>query len=507
MRPFTGQSGDHVVVLNWKDNQHPATGGAETYCHKVSEHLVTQGCRVTMVVSRPPCAARQAVINGVSIRRMGGTFSVYPLTLLWLLMHRRSIQAVIDSQNGLPFFSPLVLRRSTPVTLLIHHVHQEQFGLYFPPIAAAVGRWLERTGSQWVYGRRPVSAVSPSTRTEVRRALRLGGPIYVAPNGHEPVVHRAAPRAPTPTIVCVGRLATHKRWDLLLHAVARIRTSVPDLHLHLVGTGPAAPSLKALVTGLDLQDVVTMHGYVSAEDRDALLSSAWLTASTSRGEGWGLSIVEAASFGVPAVAFDVSGLRDSVLHEHTGWLTNEQTLDQTLTDALDLLSSSSTATRIGSECRAWSTQLTWSATGDRLRAILAQEAQRPGSRIQSRSARADLVAMVTLNAATAQRFDTSQLRFTDQTNFCPLCVTSEVVEPFRILLPGADENDALRLVQRIGGGAISDGLTVTLARPMDLLTWNGFGTPHNYRPPGSVHYCPRQAAEATFLGTAVPLTR
>jgi len=86
-------------------------------------------------------------------------------------------------------------------------------------------------------------------------------------------------------------------------------------------------------------------------------------------------------------------------------------------------------------------------------------------------------------------------------------VTSEVVEPFRILLPGADENDALRLVQRIGGGAISDGLTVTLARPMDLLTWNGFGTPHNYRPPGSVHYCPRQAAEATFLGTAAPLTR
>ena len=294
MRPFTGQSGDHVVVLNWKDNRHPERGGAETYCHKVSEYLVAQGCQVTMVVSRPKGAARQDLVNGVHIRRLGGTFTVYPLVLLWLFLHRRSVQSVIDSQNGLPFFSPLALPRTTPVTLLIHHVHQEQFGLYFPPIAAALGRWLERTGSRWVYQGRPVCVVSPSTRTEVRRRLGLKGPIYLAPNGNDQSLHPASQRSASPSIVCVGRLVTHKRWDLLLHATARLRESMPELRVHLVGTGSAVPELESLVAELELDDIVTLHGYVSAAERDELLSSAWLTVSTSRGEGWGLSIIEAA---------------------------------------------------------------------------------------------------------------------------------------------------------------------------------------------------------------------
>ena len=108
--------------------------------------------------------ARNESRKGFDIVRLGGRFGVYPLALMWLLLHRRSISGIIDSQNGIPFFTPLAVRRRTPVILLLHHIHQKQFALYFPPAAAAVGRWLESAGTRMVYGDRVVVAVSPSTR-------------------------------------------------------------------------------------------------------------------------------------------------------------------------------------------------------------------------------------------------------------------------------------------------------------------------------------------------------
>ena len=203
------------------------------------------------------------------------------------------------------------------------------------------------------------------------------------------------------------------------------------------------------------------------------------------------------------MAFDVSGLRDSIRHERTGWLADEKTFDQTLRYAFDILSEPGAAARIGSECRAWSTQLSWSATGDRFRGVLAGEEQRLRYGAEDRTARADIVAMVTLTEAAAKVFDTSKLRATDQANFCSACVDSEVVSPLRLLLPGADDSDASRVVHRASGGALTgvhgDGVTLGLARPMDLLTWNGFGDPHNFRRADTVLHCPHHTSPALDL--------
>ncbi|MDQ1726532.1 MAG: hypothetical protein QOK14_577, partial [Frankiaceae bacterium] len=40
--------GRHVVVLNWRDHEHPQAGGAEVYCHAVAVQLVQAGARVTL---------------------------------------------------------------------------------------------------------------------------------------------------------------------------------------------------------------------------------------------------------------------------------------------------------------------------------------------------------------------------------------------------------------------------------------------------------------------------
>ena len=362
--------GRHVVIVNWKDGTHGAAGGAEVYCEAVARELAGLGLRVTLLAARPDGVPACSEIDGYTVRRMGGTYGVYLLVLLWLLRHRRQIDAVIDSQNGIPFFTPLAVRRTTPVVLLIHHVHQEQFALYFSPGMAAVGRWLERRGSQLVYRDRAVCAVSPSSRTEIRRRLGLRGPIFVAPNGTDELSPPldAMARSLTPTVACVGRLVPHKRWDMAVDVAAQLRADLPDVHVDIAGTGPELARLQVLIAERGLADTVTLHGFVSSAERERLLSRAWLTLSSSVGEGWGLSIVEAAAHGVPAVALDVPGLRDSVRDGETGWLTEPDEFATTVRAALLMLAEPACAAAYARRCRTWAASLRWSATAERLHA-------------------------------------------------------------------------------------------------------------------------------------------
>lgn len=235
-----------IAILNWRDSSHPEAGGAELYSESVARELAAEGHDVTLVTSRPAATAPRERRDGYRVVRRGGRFTLYPWVLLWLLRHRNRIDGVIDSQNGIPFFSPLVVGRRVPVVLLMHHVHQNQFALYFGPLVARVGRWLESTAARRVYGRRTVAAVSPSTRAAVRTRLRLRGLVHLAPCGlGEAAAPSVTVRGSVPRIVCVGRLVPHKRLDLLLDALPAVLARVPGLVVDLVGDGQDRDALAA----------------------------------------------------------------------------------------------------------------------------------------------------------------------------------------------------------------------------------------------------------------------
>lgn len=479
-----------VVVTNWKDTTHPAAGGAEVFCDQVARQLVAMGCEVTLLAGKGKRGDdRHAVHAGYRVRRLGHTYTVYAWALLWLFKHRRQIDAIIDSQNGIPFFTPLVARRQTAITLLIHHVHQEQFRMYFPPVVSSIGRWLERTVSRRVYGHRPICTVSPSSRSEVRRLLGLRGQIYVVPNGS--AVSRATPvkRAPQPTITCVGRMVPHKRWDLLVDAVAELVDEVPHLSVNLLGAGPDLERLQHYVKDKGLSTRIHLPGFVSEAERDHLLGTAWLTVSASVGEGWGLSVIEAAAFGVPAVAIDVPGLRDSVRDGTTGWLTARDDLTKTIGTALGELGSPEIASRFRADCITWAGSLRWTSTAERFYAVLAAEAERVARRDDQRRARLDITTVINLNQTAAARLDVGLLRATDQSTFCIQCVDKSD-GPWRVLLHGADERDALQMLARAGIEPEDGSVRIDLCRPSGLLAWQGDAVQHSFGGLGVQERCP-----------------
>jgi len=89
--------------------------------------------------------------------------------------------------------------------------------------------------------------------------------------------------------------------------------------LVIAGDGPARPRLEAMAG-----PGVEFAGWVSEQDKHRLLCAAWLLMHPALIEGWGIVVAEAAIRGTPAVAFDVPGLRDSVVHGQTGLLVRTE---------------------------------------------------------------------------------------------------------------------------------------------------------------------------------------
>ena len=454
-RALTRLAGCRVLVLNWRDVRHSEAGGAETYAHEIARRWVAAGCAVTWLTAREPGHPERETIDGIEIVRAGSTLGVYARTALRLARDGSRYDVILDCQNGIPFFAPVFTRGSVPVVQVVHHVHQDQFATRFSPQMARVGRLLEGPAATRAYAGRRAVAVSASTRQEMRRRLHVGGVIEVVPNGAPTPRGHGHTRAADPTVVVTTRLVPHKRVDLLLRAVAVARRAVPRLHVDIVGGGPEAASLRALSHDLGLDGVVSFRGRVPDAERDALVGRAWLTTSTSDGEGWGCVVLEAAAQGVPCLAVRAPGIRDAVIDGRTGWLVdNGLALARALPRVLGDLGDPQRAADVADACRRWASCFTWDRSAELLAGVVLSElahrrpgrrpvpADRPGRRSHTRrTARSDMTTLARFlhdDPAGAAR----DLRLTDE-----VAVRGREVVA---LMRGCDEVDAYAVLDRIG---------------------------------------------------------
>lgn len=362
--------GLRTVMINWRDPWQAAAGGAEEYAWRISRHLAERGAVVTFLTSRDPGQARVETRDGIVIRRMGGKFTVYPLVVLWLLLWRREFHAALDCMNGIPFFSRLVLPRRTRVISVVHHVHDVQFNAYFSRPLAWFGRFVESAVASRVYRNCPTVTVSESSRRAMRGKLRWRAPITVIHNG-SPLRQPVAPdrflnetETGSPALVSLGRLVVQKRVSRIVGIARDLREDYPRLRVHVVGRGPESATLAEQIERDGLHDHVRLHGFLPEARKNAVLAGSLLHVTASEFEGWGLTVIEAAGLGVPTVAFDVDGLRDSVRHGETGWLVHEgQELSDVVAAALRELSDPVRAARIRRACRAWASRFTWERSG------------------------------------------------------------------------------------------------------------------------------------------------
>jgi glycosyltransferase involved in cell wall biosynthesis len=125
-----------------------------------------------------------------------------------------------------------------------------------------------------------------------------------------PAAAGGAPAA-GPLVLSVGRLAPHKRPDLVIRAFALYqRAHRPDARLLLVGPplGPGTvASLEQLARDLDVRGV-RVAGGLPQEELGAAFAEAEAFLSMSEHEGFCVPLLEALSAGLPSVARPVGGM-------------------------------------------------------------------------------------------------------------------------------------------------------------------------------------------------------
>jgi glycosyltransferase involved in cell wall biosynthesis len=365
-----------VLLLCWRDTDHPQGGGSERYLERVGAELARDGVTVTLRTAAYPGAAASEVRDGIRVSRGGGRLTVYPRALAAIVAGRLgrgplaglSPDVVIDTQNGIPFFARWVMR--TPVVVLVHHCHRRQW----PVAGAAMGRlgwFIESRLSPWVHRRAQYLTVSlPSSEDLVSLGVDADR-VAVVRAGTDPLPD-VGPVVPDERRLCVlSRLVPHKQIEHALEVVARLSSTHPDVTLDVIGDGWWSAQLRERATELGVAGRVRFHGHLSETDKHRVLSSAAVHLMPSQTEGWGLAVVEAAAHGVPTIGYRSSrGLTDSVVDGVTGLLVDD--VDELASATAELLDEPAWRRELGDKARERAGGYSWSAASARVKFVLSE---------------------------------------------------------------------------------------------------------------------------------------
>lgn len=124
----------------------------------------------------------------------------------------------------------------------------------------------------------------------------------------------------------LGRLSEQKCQDLLLKVASILKSKNLHFKLLIGGTGEREAELKAMTANLKLEKYVEFLGFVQSSR--SFMNAIDLFVLTSKWEGFGYVLVEAAAAEVPVIAFNISSNPEVLIDGVTGELINPFNIEQ-----------------------------------------------------------------------------------------------------------------------------------------------------------------------------------
>lgn len=362
-----------IHVFAFRDRDDPEAGGSEEHASQVCAHLVRAGREVRLHTGRVPGAPASVERDGFRVVRRGGRVGVFATSVLDERFGRLGpTDGLIEIFHGVPFFAPLWSR--APQVGLVHHVHLGTWDALLPGWPGKVGHFIERFVVPVVYRRRALVTAAPSARDEIVEHYGADpSRITIAPHG---IAERFSPggtRHDRPLVVAVARLMPQKGVDELIDALVRVRRAVPDAEATIVGDGPHRDRLEAVADRAGA-GWIRWAGRVSDDALVDWYRRAWVVASASRREGFGLTLTEAAACGTPTVATRIPGHVDAVADGVSGILADDT---RDLADRLvEVLTDRDLRSRLEVGALSHATQFRWDEATATLLDALCDEAAR-----------------------------------------------------------------------------------------------------------------------------------
>jgi alpha-1,3-mannosyltransferase len=216
-------------------------------------------------------------------------------------------------------------------------------------------------------------AIIATSSADCQLLGRLRPDVVLIPNGVAPLQCKAQGRH----VLSHGRLATHKRLDLVIDAMAE--PALADIQLHIVGPAwdVSEASLREHAERRGVSDRVHVHGGVSHEQLLAIAETCSVFASASMYEGFGMALVEAMSAGLAPVVAPNASFTEIMRDAPVGELASFHQPSRAAAAIRTQLDAGSDTRR--DAARVFASRYSWSANAARtLDIYAAAQAKRPG---------------------------------------------------------------------------------------------------------------------------------
>lgn len=354
-----------VALLN--GNWYPQTGGGIVHVDELASRLVSEhGCEVDVVTKWTATESERRVPEGATLTQIPGTN-----TSSRLLNELRYTRGAVDHARKNEFdivhahtntaTFPLQILRIVDDAKTVVTVHGANLdlsvtftGSVLDYVYTAIRRMiLQRFRYDAVISvsNELADVLSPHHDTVQFIANGVDVDEYPEPNGYS-----------GKEMLFVGRLRPKKNPTDIIQAMQYVTENHPTTKLHIVGEGPLYDNVIQTVEQFELEDNVTVHGFVDDASLQQLYERCSLFVLPSDWEGHPLVLMEAWASEQPVVGTDVEGIREFVAEGYGELvpLNDPRALGETLSE---LLSNPDAIEELGTEARSYvNAEYSWDAT-------------------------------------------------------------------------------------------------------------------------------------------------
>lgn len=329
------------------------------------EHIkgwIKAGHKVTLFSSRFTGSKAYEISGGMEIIHSGDQYIEVKFDAFrYWLKNGSKYDLVVDQFHGIPFFTPLYIRK--PKLAVLQEVAGKvwflnEFPFPFNYLVGLLG-YLAEPIIFLFYRRVPFMVGSESAKADLIKMRIPAKNITIIPHGVIlPKSKIKYQKAKIKTIAYLGALTKDKGVEDAIRCFSLLGKKY---RFWIIGRGaPRYQSqLVLLCRKLKIDKRVKFWGYVDTDKKFELLAKSHVLINPSVHEGWGLVNIEANAVGTPVIAYRSAGLVDSVKDGKSGFVVAKNTPDELAKNVKKILSGSRLYKELQRGAVVWSKNFSW----------------------------------------------------------------------------------------------------------------------------------------------------
>lgn len=339
------------LIFNWMDFKNPKAGGQEKYCYEIGRRLAADGYKVIWIASKFKDSLPTEELEGIKIIRTGNIYTIFLFSVLKYFTFRKN-SLILISMNSIPFLLPFSRKRRV---IMLHHridlaVMKEKI-----KVIGYISFLLQEYINPIFFKGDHIITNSLSSKEDFESIGYKN--ISIVKLGVE--IHESEYVKKRKICISPGPVKPWKHHEFVIRAFVAM-----PIEWELAITGEFEnenykKKLLSICEEFKISKRVHFLGKLSELELKNIYEQAKICILGTEKEGWGLVAMEAQSFGCPVVAFNVPGIRDSVVNNETGVLVNFGDVSA-LSDAIVKLASNEEELKtMGEKARKRSLEYDW----------------------------------------------------------------------------------------------------------------------------------------------------